>query len=148
MLKNYFKIAWRNLIKDKQFTFLNLLGLSTGLACTLLIFLWVNDELSVDKYNEKDKRLYEVVKRIKDGEGVVQISKTTQGVLANTLADELPEIEYAVQVRRDDHQSIATLEDKHLKVTHAFAGKDFFDVFTYPLLNGSKNKLSGVKEIF
>jgi len=49
MIKNYFKTAWRNLIKDKQFGFLNLLGLSTGLACVLLIYLWVSDELSVEK---------------------------------------------------------------------------------------------------
>ena len=62
MLKNYFKLAWRNLVKDRQFTFLNLIGLSTGLACAFLIYLWVNDELSVDKFNEKDSQLYQVLK--------------------------------------------------------------------------------------
>ena len=53
MLKNYFKIAWRNLIRDRQFTFLNLFGLSIGLACALFIWLWVSDEWNMDKYNYK-----------------------------------------------------------------------------------------------
>jgi putative ABC transport system permease protein len=63
MLKNYFKIAWRNLIKDRQFTVLNVLGLSVGLACTLLIGLWVADELGMEKYNPNDARLYQVMTR-------------------------------------------------------------------------------------
>jgi len=50
MLKNYIKIAFRNLKKDKQFTLLNVVGLSAGMACTLLIYLWVHDELSYDKF--------------------------------------------------------------------------------------------------
>ena len=62
MFKNYLKTAWRNFIKDKQFSLLNLLGLSTGLACVLLIYLWVSDELSVDKFNANDSRLYQVMK--------------------------------------------------------------------------------------
>ena len=67
MIKNYFKTAWRNLVKDKQFSFLNLVGLSTGLACSLLIYLWVTDELSIDKFNKKDSRLYQVLKKRTDG---------------------------------------------------------------------------------
>ncbi len=62
MLTNhYLKIIWRNLKRDKSFTFLNLVGLSTGLACTFFIYLWVNDELHVDKYNKNDQRLYQVM---------------------------------------------------------------------------------------
>lgn len=63
MFKNNLKIAWRNLIKDKQFTFLNVLGLSAGLACALLIFFWANDELSFDKIFNNGDRLYEVMER-------------------------------------------------------------------------------------
>lgn len=58
MLQTYIRLAWRNLLKDRQFTLLNLLGLSTGLACSLLLYLWVSDELKVDKYNEKDSSLF------------------------------------------------------------------------------------------
>ena len=56
MFKNYFKITWRNLAKDRRFTLLNLLGLSTGLACTLLIYLWVTDELQMDKFHQHDQQ--------------------------------------------------------------------------------------------
>jgi len=53
MFKNNLKIAWRNLMKDRQFTLLNLLGLSTGIACTLLIYVGVHDEYQVDKFHDK-----------------------------------------------------------------------------------------------
>jgi hypothetical protein len=58
MFKNHLKIAWRNLLKDRQFTLLNVLGLSAGLACALLIFLWVKDERSYDKIFANDSQLY------------------------------------------------------------------------------------------
>ena len=61
MIKNYFKIAWRSLLKDRQFTLLNVLGLSAGLACSLLIFFWVSDELSFDRFFENDERLYRLM---------------------------------------------------------------------------------------
>jgi len=70
MLTNYFRIAWRNLRKDRQFTLLNLLGLSTGLACSLLLYLWIADELTVDKFNEKDSQLYQVMVNFKTDNGV------------------------------------------------------------------------------
>ncbi len=149
MIKNYFKIAWRNLVKQKQFTVLNLLGLSTGLACVLLIYLWVNDELHVDKFNEKDSQLYKVLKRTGDGTGTIQIEKHTQGLLANAMAKELPEVEFAVQIAKfDNDPSILSFGDKHIKVTHEFAGKDFFNMFSYPLINGSKKEVSGVSDVF
>jgi len=148
MLKNYFKTAWRNLIKDKQFTFLNLIGLSTGLACALLIYLWVSDELSIDKFNDKDSQLYEVLKKGTDASGSIQIDKHTQGLLARSMAEELPEVEYAVPVRKDDNSSILSFGDKHIKIQHEFAGKDFFNVFSYPLINGNNNNVSGVSGVF
>lgn len=61
MIKNHLKTTWRNLLRNKQFTFLNLIGLSTGLASAVLIFLWVSDEMQVDKFNEKDSQLYKVL---------------------------------------------------------------------------------------
>jgi len=149
MLKNYFKIAWRNLIKQKQFTLLNLMGLSTGLACVLLIYLWVNDELHVDKFNANDKQLYEVLKKQTDGSGSVEIGKNTQGMLAKSMADEIPEVEYAVTVKRDQNNpSVISVGDKHIKIIHEFASKDFFTVFSYPLVSGTNKDVSGVSGIF
>ncbi|MEO6328459.1 MAG: ABC transporter permease, partial [Ginsengibacter sp.] len=149
MFKNYFKIAWRNLIGDKQFSFLNLLGLSTGLACTLLIYLWVSDELSIDKYNKNDSRLYEVLKRNKDGTGAVNISKNTQGLLADAMAKEFPEIEVAACVKKERSPGILSYDNKKIKTVPAWVGRNFFDVFTYPLISGSKSVvLADVSNIF
>jgi putative ABC transport system permease protein len=85
MFKNYFKTAWRSLIKDKQFSFLNLIGLSTGLACVLLIYLWVSDELFIDKFNTNDSRLYQVLKKNTDGTGAIDVGTNTQGLLAKSM---------------------------------------------------------------
>ena len=94
MIQNYFKIAWRQLLKDSQFTLLNLLGLSAGLTCMLLLWFWVNDELSVDKFFEKDGQLYQLMERRKT-EGLSQISDESSGLLGETLKNQMPEIEYA-----------------------------------------------------
>src|SRR6185295_17292775 len=113
MFKNYFKIAWRNLTKDKQFTLLNLVGLATGLACTLLIYLWVSDELSVDKFNENDNRLYVAVKTAPNADGTISTFYYTQGLLARSMAKELPEVEYSVAVRQED-VGILSSDEKHV----------------------------------
>ena len=97
MFGNYFKIIWRNLLKDRQFTILNLLGLSTGLACSLLIYLWITDEKNVDKHNEKDAQLYQVMTNIKTENGIKTIPGTA-GLLGTVLSKEIPDIEYSVSV--------------------------------------------------
>jgi len=141
MLKNYFTIAWRNLVKQKQFTVLNLLGLSTGLACVLLIWLWVNDELHIDKFNEKDSQLYQIIKTSPNSDGTIATHETTQGLLAQEMAKSYPEIEYAVSVRREGELGILSIDEKHIKARWQFAGKDFFNVFSYPLIEGNKNNV-------
>src|SRR5882724_4869564 len=94
MFKNNLKIAWRHLVKDRQFTFLNMLGLSAGLACTLLIWLWVSDELSIDKFFEKNDQVYQLMEhRITQGQSPV--SDESSGLLGEVLAAQMPEIEYA-----------------------------------------------------
>ena len=97
MLRSYLKIAWRSLIKDRQFTLLNLLGLSTGLACTLLIYLWVVDELGVDKHNEKDAHLFQIMVNQPQEDGV-KTGEHTAGLLADALKAEMPEVEWATTV--------------------------------------------------
>ena len=61
MIKNYFKIAWRNLLKNKVYSFINITGLATGMAIALLIGLWIWDELSFDKYHKNHDRLAQVM---------------------------------------------------------------------------------------
>ena len=63
MIKNYFKIAWRNLVRNKAFSAINISGLALGMACSLLIMLWVQDERSVDGFHANGKQLYQVYER-------------------------------------------------------------------------------------
>jgi len=148
MFKNYFKTAWRSLTKDKQFSFLNLIGLSTGLACVLLIYLWVSDELFIDKFNTNDSRLYQVLKKNTDGTGAIDVGTNTQGLLAQSMRETLPEVEFATCFRKESDAGILSADDKKIKAVPAFAGKDFLSVFSYQLINGNKNTaLSNVSGI-
>ncbi|MGA0560351.1 permease prefix domain 2-containing transporter [Larkinella sp. VNQ87] len=143
MLRNHFKIAWRNLQKDRQFTALNLIGLSTGLACTLLIYLWVNDELHIDTYNEKDEQLYQVMAHHFREDGVETINHTP-GLLADALAADLPEVEQAVSVVPASwfsNQGVVSFGETKLKAGGQFVGKNFFKVFTCPFLQGNPTSL-------
>ncbi|WP_221622068.1 permease prefix domain 2-containing transporter [Larkinella knui] len=143
MLRNHFKIAWRNLVKDRQFTLLNLIGLSTGLACTLLIYLWVNDELHIDKYNEKDDQLFQVMANHFHGDAVETINHTP-GLLADALAAEMPEVEHAVTVVPASwfaSKGVISAGENRLKAGGQFVGKDYFKVFTCPFLQGDRNSI-------
>jgi putative ABC transport system permease protein len=141
MLNNYFKTAWRFLIKDKQFSLLNILGLSTGLACVLLIYLWVSDELNIDKFNANDNRLYQVLKRNPDGAGNLRVSEKTQGLLAEALAKELPEVESAACARIERDPGILSVHDKEIKARPEFASREFLQIFSYPLIKGNKDNV-------
>jgi len=143
MLKNNFKIVWRNLVKDRQFTALNLIGLSTGLACSLLIYLWVTDELAVNKYNEKDKQLYQVMENLKREGGVKTITGTA-GLLGKTLAKEIPDIEFSVSVLPASwfpFKGVITSGDMHMKAGGQYVSSDYFNAFTVNYTEGDKNRL-------
>src|SRR5882757_6553509 len=94
MLKNYLNIALRNLWKHKAFSAINLIGLALGIACSLLIMLWVQDERGVDAFHQKSDRLYYVYERNYIG-GKLQTWYWTQGPLAEQLKKEIPEIQQA-----------------------------------------------------
>ena len=94
MFKNYFKIAWRNLVRNKAFSAINILGLALGMACSLLIMLWVQDERSVDSFYVNGKQLYQVYER-NYYDGKVDAGYPTQGLLAGELKRIIPEIQCA-----------------------------------------------------
>lgn len=148
MLKSYLRLTWRNLKKDRQFTILNLLGLSVGVTCTLLIGLWVNDELNMDKYNEKDARLYQVLRISKNANGI-NVGAYTPGILAPALKKELPEVEKAAMVFPAswfNSKATVTFGDKHLKAAGQYVEADYFDIFTCPIVAGSKDQLFADKQ--
>ena len=148
MLKNYWKIAWRMMLKDRSFTLLNLTGLSAGLACALLIGLWVLDELQTDKCFARDKRLFQVIQLAPQGDGGIFTTDHTPGPLAGALVQEMPEVEEAASVvyhpSVDKSLGVAGAGEVHIKAREIFASAGFFSLFSYPLLQGNKDQvLSG-----
>jgi len=147
MLGSHLKIAWRhswrNFWKDRSFSFLNLLGLSTGLACALLIYLWANDEWQVDRFNANDDRLFQVMQNAPVPDGIATVERTP-GLLAATLKQELPEVEYAVPVipvSWFDKEGVLSVGDSHLEARAEFAGRDYFHVFSYHLIAGNPDQV-------
>jgi putative ABC transport system permease protein len=134
MFRTNLKIAWRNLLKDKQFTFLNILGLSGGLACSLLILFWVNDELSYDKFFANDDRLYQLMENN---------SEASSGPLSELIKKQIKDVEYAAGVAPSEWFPQFTLSagDKNIKATGQYVGKDYFNIFSFNVIEGNKNRL-------
>ncbi|QEC65968.1 FtsX-like permease family protein [Panacibacter ginsenosidivorans] len=138
MFGNYFKTAWRNLVRNKAFSAINILGLALGITCSLLIILWVQDERSVDGFHTNGKQLYQVYER-NYYDGKIDASYPTQGLLAEELKRVVPEVQYASSL---DYAAQAgssnTFEaaNKINKMQGSFAGEDFFKMFSYHLLQG------------
>src|SRR6478736_802488 len=139
MLRHNLLIIYRNFKRFKSSFFINLVGLSTGLACVLLIYLWVTDELSVDKFNEKDDRLYRAMEHRVKADGI-WTSPTTSGPTADALVEDIPEVEQAVATTWPQSYLI-TLDSKNISVKARYAAKDFFTICSYDLLKGSSDKV-------
>jgi ABC-type antimicrobial peptide transport system permease subunit len=135
MIRNYLKIAWRNLVKNKAHTFINIAGLSVGLVCGLLILLWVQNELSMDKFHKNDARLYSVLER-QYYDHKTHGSYNTPGPTAGEMKKVLPEVEYAVSLGFDQKNTFQ-VGDKILKQDGSSASADYFAMFSFPLLQGS-----------
>jgi predicted permease len=142
MFRNHFRIAWRNMIKDRQFTFLNVIGLSAGLTCTLLIWFWVHEELSVDKFFEKGNQIFQLMER-RSGQGLTSASDESSGMLGEILKTRMPEIEYAAALAPHEWFQKFTLSagEKNFKAYGQYAGKDYFNIFSFKLLDGKKEKV-------
>ncbi|MEO8403839.1 MAG: ABC transporter permease [Chitinophagaceae bacterium] len=134
MLKNYPKIAWRNLVHNKAFSIINISGLGLSMACSLLIILWVQDEKGVDSFHANGKQLYQVYER-NFYDGKIEAAYTTQGLMADELKKVVPEIQYASSLEWNATNTFEA-NGKISKMDGSFAGADFFSMFSYPLLQG------------
>jgi len=138
MLHHYLHIAIRNLQRHKASFFINWIGLSTGLACAFFIYLWVNDELHFDKFHVRDSQLYQVMEKDKIN-NEINVHEGTQGMLAETMKRDLPEVEAAVPIlslKSFGGYIRMRASDKVVKASGIFAGKDFFRLFSFNLLQG------------
>jgi ABC-type antimicrobial peptide transport system permease subunit len=135
MLKNFFVIAWRNLLKSKGYSSLNILGLAIGMAVALLIGLWVAHEYSYDKFLPDNEQLYQVRRNFNSNGDTLNFTSTSLK-LADALRSQVPEIEYVAE--GDFWASKGLMAgDKKLYLTGAIAGGDFLKMFGYPLLQGN-----------
>jgi putative ABC transport system permease protein len=139
MIKNYLKIAGRNIIKNKLFSIINIMGLAIGLACSMLILLWVQDELSFDKFHTNHATIYRVLQHMPFTEETTWA--INQGPLAQALEDEVPEVEMAVRTSRIGFQ--LKYNDKEFNEGGIIADSSFLEMFTFQLTNGdAKTALS------
>lgn len=140
MILHTLALNYRTILRSKTTFFINLIGLSTALASTLLIYLWILDELSFDKFHKKDGRLFQVMENIRNNDGIVTRDAMPFG-MAELLAKVLPEVEYAATVTPMAWFPKFIIDDKgsRLKNEGKFVGENFFDIFSYPLLYGDKD---------
>ncbi|HLG39401.1 MAG TPA: ABC transporter permease, partial [Chitinophagaceae bacterium] len=135
MIKNYFKIAWRNLFRNKGFSLTNLLGLTIGITCTILISLWVQDELAYDKFHANYKNIYKILAH-RDFNNQVFTDENMVLPLAKTLQEKLPQIKNAVvTTHRQGH--ILAYGDVKLKKQGYTVSEHFFDMFTWKFIKGN-----------
>jgi len=134
MFRNYLKTALRNLRRNKVFSFINISGLALGMACSLLILLWVQSEYKVDSFNRNSSRLYSVFER-QFYHDKVDVFHSTPGLMANEMKKVFPEVEYASGFGWINKNSFS-LGDKVIEEEGGWAGDDYFKMFDYPLLQG------------
>ena len=135
MIRNYFKIAWRNLNKHKLFSLVNICGLAIGVATFWIIALYVTDELSYDRYNEKADRIFRVVQHGKWGTGSFDLA-ITAAPYAPTLKSDYPEVEEAIRFDMEGGGKITYNERQIMAPDISFTDKGVFNVFTYHFLDG------------
>ncbi|MDR3715971.1 MAG: ABC transporter permease [Puia sp.] len=135
MLKNYFKVAWRTIRNNKAFSAINIIGLAFGMACSLLILLWVKDERSVDSFFANGDRVFRIFNR-EYVDGKKEAGYWTPGLLAGELKKNIPEIEYASGVNSAEGNTFEA-GGKILKQDGLFADSDYFKILSYPLLQGN-----------
>jgi putative ABC transport system permease protein len=136
MYKNYFVIAWRTFLKSKGYSFINITGLAVGLSACLLIGLYVNHELSYDRFHEKAQRIYRVSMELKFGDNHMDLA-VTNPLFGETAKNEIQEIEQTTRVRWYGSFLVKKGNENIREGNVAWADSTLFDVFTLPMISGN-----------
>lgn len=140
MFWNQLKVAWRNVIRQKGYSFINIFGLAAGLACCILILLWVQDELSYDQFHSNADDLYRVVTEFHKTEPVTHYWPVC-APLAPALKEEYPEIVKAARFRRLGRGQLVKYSDKKYSESRiCLTDPDFLAMFTFPFLKGDPQR--------
>ncbi|HSC54512.1 MAG TPA: ABC transporter permease [Phnomibacter sp.] len=137
MIRNFFKTAWRNIVKQKTFSVINIAGLSIGLACFFFIALYVLDELSFDKHHEKADRIYRIDGNIRFGGSEMELSVSADPMGA-TLKKDYPEVEQFARIYTSSGSRLVKKGAEYFdEVNIAFVDSTVFDVFSFPAVAGN-----------
>jgi len=139
MFKNYFKIAWRNLFRNKGFSITNILGLTIGITCTIFIFLWVQDERTYDRFQKNYDNIYQVMAN-RDFKNSIMTDPNMVLPLASSLEKAYPQIKNAV-VTTQGESDIFEYHDSKLKKDGLTVGGNFFDMFSWKFIKGNATAL-------
>jgi putative ABC transport system permease protein len=136
MIKNYFTIAWRNLVKNKVYSFINIAGLAIGLSCFLMISLYVVDEMSYDKYNKNAGRIFRINSDIKMGETSMRLTVTSD-MMGEVMKRDFPEVEEYARIFNSNGDKLLKKGDEFIyESAVAHVDSTFFSVFTMPVIQG------------
>jgi putative ABC transport system permease protein len=141
MLTNFLKVAWRNIVRGKSFTLINVSGLTIGMASALLILLWVQNELSVDRDWANTDRLYQVWNQVRGNDGI-DTWPITPRPLGPALKREYPEIAQVTRVGWD-REILFVVGDKRINLRGTMADPDFLTMFRFPFEQGDINSALG-----
>lgn len=133
MIRNYIKVAVRNLLRQKGFSFINIFGLALGITCTALIGMWVSDELGYDRFHNDYDRIYRVTATLPELKVHAAVSSAP---LALAIKNEIPEVEEAVRITSLNRDLIQVGDLKFEEKGLIYADSNFFRVFTFPFIKG------------
>jgi putative ABC transport system permease protein len=136
MIKNYLLVAWRNLSKKRGFSFINIAGLSVGMAAAILISLWVNHEINFDRFHKDEDRIFQVYNRYSQ-EGKIMAWPNTPKPMAQAISNDYPEVAYASRVSFVP-PVLFSVGDKRITSRGNFVDSVFLDIFTFPLVKGDR----------
>jgi len=139
MMKNYIKSAWRNLWSNRFYSTINVTGLSVGLAVGIMVLLWVQNELSYDRFHKNANNIYKINSHIGTGDGA-QVWDGSPGPLM-VFSKQIPEIKQVVRVNNAFEQSLFIYGDKKIKESRlAFVDSTLFSLFDFQVVKGNKEK--------
>ncbi len=138
MIKNYLKITLRNALRYKGFTVLNLLGLIVGIASSMLILLWVNDEVKMDKFHEQGDNIYQLFRNVHQGNGMISTNRAIPKPAADLMVEEYPEVN-DLALLSWEMEVLMEIGDNATKEEGRIANQDFLNMFSFEVLLGDKN---------
>ncbi|MFO7829094.1 MAG: ABC transporter permease [Bacteroidales bacterium] len=140
MFKNFIRTAWRNILRERGFTLINIAGLSIGIASCILIMLFVQDELSYDRFHKDSENIYRVYIDGQFGNNVVK-SPFTSNVMAGTMQEELADVEIATRFQKVNRRFVKYEDKSFIEKQFFYGDENFFKLFSFNLVKGNADDI-------